>query len=189
MNSKYIASDFMERIYGSWAGTLVTLMILWTAFASIFALLLGYSRIPYAAALDGYFFKIFARVHPKEHFPYVSVLILGLITMAMSFVDLAKVIGMLITLRILVQFVGQIVAVTILRKTQPGYPPAFRMWLYPLPCLMALVGWLYIFVIPMFVSEEELFVPGSLALAVIGFVVFLIWRKQSPPGPIESVSS
>jgi amino acid transporter len=180
MNSKYIASDFMERIYGPGAGTLVTVMIVWTAFASIFALLLGYSRIPYAAALDGYFFKIFGRVHPKEHFPYVSVLILGLITIAMSFMDLADVISMLITLRILVQFVGQIVAVTILRKTQPGFPPSFRMWLYPLPSLIALVGWLYIFVIPIFVPGEKLYVPVSLALAALGFVVFLFWRKQSP---------
>jgi amino acid transporter len=180
INSKYIASDFMERIYGSWAGTLVTVMIVWTAFASIFALLLGYSRIPYAAALDGYFFKIFGRVHPKEHFPYVSVLILGLITIAMSFVDLADVIGMLITLRILVQFVGQIAAVTILRKTQPGFPPSFRMWLYPLPSLIALAGWLYIFVIPIFVPGERLYVPGSLALAALGFVVFLFWRERSP---------
>lgn len=180
MNSNYIASDFMERIYGPWAGTLVTVMIVWTAFASIFALLLGYSRIPYAAAVDGYFFKIFGRVHPKEHFPYVSVLILGLITMGMSFVDLEHVIGTLITLRILIQFVGQIVAVSILRKTQPGFPPSFRMWLYPLPSLIALAGWLYIFVTPLFVPEKWFYVPGSLAVAAVGFVVFLIWRKKSP---------
>ncbi len=180
ISSKYIASDFMERIYGSWAGSIVTVMILWTAFASIFALLLGYSRIPYAAALDGYFFRVFGKLHPTGHFPSVSVLVLGAITILVSFLELSDVIGMLITARILIQFVGQIAAVIILRKTEPGYPPSFRLWLYPFPCLIALIGWLYIFFMPLFVPEEQLFVPGSIILTIAGFVVYLIWRRFVP---------
>ena len=48
--SSFIASDFMERTWGHWAGVLITVLMLWTAFASVFSLLLGYSRVPYAAA-------------------------------------------------------------------------------------------------------------------------------------------
>src|SRR5438093_2617156 len=170
VQSKYIASDFMEQIYGTWAGAAVTVMILWTAFASIFALLLGYSRIPYAAALDGYFFRVFGKLHPTGHFPSVSVLVLGAITILASFLELSEVIGMLITARILIQFVGQIAAVMILRKTEPGYPPSFRIWLYPLPCLIALAGWLYIFFTPLFVRDEKFFVRGSILFTVAGFL-------------------
>src|SRR5213082_1981609 len=44
---RYVISVFMQRLYGNWAGYLVTVLIIWTAFASVFSLLLGYSRIPY----------------------------------------------------------------------------------------------------------------------------------------------
>ena len=179
MNSKYIASDFMERIYGPWAGGMVTVMIIWTAFASIFALLVGYSRIPYAAAQDGYFFRVFGKLHPTGHFPHVSVVVLGLITLMASFLELLDVISYLITARILIQFLGQIAAVTILRQTQPGYLPPFRMWWYPLPSLIALTGWLYIF----FTSGLK-YVLGGLALIAAGLLAFLLWRKLVSGSPL-----
>src|SRR5688572_15769182 len=109
----------MERIYGSEVATVFTAMVLWTAFGSVFALLLGYSRVPYAAAIDGYFFKVFARLHPRKNFPYVSLVVLGVIAIICSFFTLGMVIDALITTRILIQFVGQILAVSLLRKNQP----------------------------------------------------------------------
>lgn len=173
-NSEFIASTFIEKIYGSWAGNVVTVMILWTAFASIFALLLGYSRIPYAAALDGYFFRVFGKLHPKGNFPYVSILVIGLITMAASFATLEDVIKALLTSRILIQFVGQIAAVTIMRKTQPGFPSSFRMWRYPLPSLLALAGWLIIFA-----TSGLPYIAGGLALTGVGVVAFLVWERRA----------
>src|SRR5216684_230241 len=74
---RYIISVFMRRLYGNWAGDLATILIMWTAFASVFSLLLGYSRVPYAAAVDGDYFKPFARLHPEHRFPNVSLLVLG----------------------------------------------------------------------------------------------------------------
>ena len=171
----------MERIYGPWAGGIVTVMIIWTAFASIFALLVGYSRIPYAAAQDGYFFRVFGKLHPTGHFPHVSVVVLGLITLMASFLELLDVISYLITARILIQFLGQIAAVTILRKTQPGYLPPFRMWWYPLPSLIALTGWLYIF----FTSGLK-YVLGGLALIAAGLLAFLLWRKLVSGSPLPT---
>ena len=95
----------------------------------------------------------------------------------------------LFTARILIQFVGQIAAVMILRKTEPGYPPSFRIWLYPLPCMIALAGWLYIFVMPIFVREEQLFVPGSIIFTVAGFIVYLIWRRLVPRPDDEAAAA
>src|SRR5256885_6071462 len=90
--SNFIVSIFMERIYGPGIATVFTVMILWTAFGSVFALLLGYSRIPYAAARDGYFFKPFGRVHPTKGFPHVALLVLGAISIVSSFFPLDIVI-------------------------------------------------------------------------------------------------
>src|SRR5258705_3449258 len=141
----FVVSIFMERIYGSGVATILTAMILWTAFGSVFALLLGYSRVPYAAARDGYFFKVFARMHPSKGFPYVSLVVLGVLSIVAGFVSLGMVIDALLTTRILVQFIGQIGAVMLLRRRAPEMPRPYRMWLYTLPSLAALLGLIFIF--------------------------------------------
>jgi hypothetical protein len=112
---------------------------------SVFALLLGYSRVPYAAARDGYFFAPFARLHPTAGFPTVSVVVLGLIAIAACMFSLAVVIDALIATRILVQFIGQIAGVMRLRRVNPEMPRPYRIWLYPVPAFVALAGWLFIF--------------------------------------------
>src|SRR5262249_33234536 len=144
-NSDFVVSIFMEKIYGGRVATLFTAMVLWTAFGSVFALLLGYSRIPYAAARDGYFFKVFGRLHPTKNFPHVSLLVIGLISIFCSFLSLGVVIDALITTRILVQFIGQIFAVMLLRRRAPDMRRPYSIWLYPAPNLIALVGWIFIF--------------------------------------------
>src|SRR5205823_9901318 len=141
--SAFLVSAMMEKIYGTRMATVFTAMVLWTAFGSVFALLLGYSRIPYAAALDGYFFKVFARLHPRGQFPYVSLLVIGVLSIICSFFSLGMVIDALVTTRILVQFIGQIIAVQLLRQRRPDLPRPFRIWLYPVPSLVALVGWIF----------------------------------------------
>jgi amino acid transporter len=145
MHSKFIASQFIEKLYGARAAGVVTVLVLWTAFASVFALLFGYSRIPYAAAVEGHFFQAFARLHPRGRFPHVSLLVLGALAIAASFFELDAVISALLTSRILIQFLGQIVALDWLRKRRADVERPFRMWLYPLPAAAAFAGWSYIF--------------------------------------------
>ncbi len=144
LKSEYIASEFMERLHGRWWGALMTVLVCWTAFASVFTLTLAYSRIPYAAARDGFFFSAFARLHPRGDFPHVSLLVLGAVAMGAGFFSLDAVISVFVTSRILVQFLAQIAAVARLRS-QRASNSGFRMMLYPLPALVALVGWCYIF--------------------------------------------
>jgi amino acid transporter len=143
---RYVISSFMERLYGSKAGVVAAVLIMWTAFASVFSLLLGYSRVPFAAARDGNYFRIFAKVHPRHRFPYVSLLVMGGIATLFCFFRLADVIAALVVIRILVQFLAQIAGVIIFRLRQPDVPRPFRMWLYPLPALLALAGFIYVLV-------------------------------------------
>jgi amino acid transporter len=174
----FVVSIFMERLYGSKVASLFTLLVLWTAFGSVFALLLGYSRIPYAAALDGTFFRVFARVHRTERFPHISLLVVGAIAIVCSTLSLGTVIDALLTTRILVQFVGQIGAVWLLRATRPDIRLPFRMWLYPLPTLVAFAGWVFLFA----TSGTGVILLGLATLAV-GVGVFLAWTKVQAQWP------
>src|SRR5205809_4910190 len=142
----FVVSIFMQRIYGAWAANLVTALVMWTAFASVFSLMLGYSRVPYAAALDGNYFRAFARVHPQHRFPYVSLLALGGVALLFCFFSLADVIAALVVIRILLQFLVQAIGVIVLRIRRPDLPRPFRMWLYPLPALIASFGFVFILI-------------------------------------------
>ena len=176
--SGFIVSVFMQRVYGPAVATIFTLLVLWTAFGSVFALLLGYSRIPYAAAESGYFFRSFARLHPKKDFPHVSLIVLGVLSIVASFFSLGTVIDALIVTRILVQFMGQIVGLILLRRHAPTMARPYRMWLYPVPALVALFGWIFVFA----TTQLEVILFGVGVLAV-GCITFLIWSWRSDRWP------
>src|ERR1700730_13005362 len=176
--SCFLVSAMMEKIYGPKIATVFTAMVLWTAYGSVFALLLGYSRIPYAAALDGYFFKVFGRLHPTKQFPYVALIVLGVISILCSFFSLDTVIDALISTRILVQFIGQIFALILLRKRAPDMPRPYKMWLYPLPCLIALIGWIFIFATTAW--PVILLGLGTLSLGAVFFFVWSWYTKRWP---------
>jgi len=184
LNSKFVVSEFMERLHGRGAAVAVTLMILWTAFGSVFALLLGYSRIPFAAAVQGDFFRPFAHVHPTKQFPDVSLYVLGAVSIVASFFTLDQVITALITTRVIVQFVGQIVAVPLLRKRLPDSARPFKMWLYPVPAVIAFVGWAYIFV----TSGWGYVAVGLLTLAA-GVGAFLVKARLEKAWPFAAAAS
>src|SRR3954447_17517663 len=178
--SNFIVSVFMQKLYGGAVASVFTLLVLWTAFGSVFALLLGYSRIPYAAALDGTFFRVFGRVHPTQHFPHVALLTVGALAMIGSTLSLGLVIDALVTMRILVQFIGQMAALVLLRRTQPDMPRPFRVWLYPVPLVLALIGWLFLFA-----TTDPFVILFGLALLAAGAVAFLAWSRQSRRWPFE----
>jgi len=178
--NNHIISVFMQRIYGNWAGRLITGLIMWTAFASVFSTLLGYSRVPYAAALDGNYFRAFARVDPKRRFPTVSLLALGGVAMLFCFLRLADVIAALVVIRILLQFIVQAVGVMVLRHRRPDMPRPFRMWLYPVPALMAIAGFTFILLARKNFLRE---IRYALAILVAGLAIYLVrsWRRREWP--------
>ncbi|MBI4165099.1 MAG: amino acid permease [Acidobacteria bacterium] len=142
--NKFIASSYIETLQGPLAGNLITMLMLWIAFSSVLSLLLGYTRVPYAAAADGNFFSAFARLHPKGEFPYVSLITLGLIASAFSLLKLTEVIGSLVAIRVSTQYLPQAIGFFVLRFRRPDMPRPFRMWLYPLPGIAIVAGWIYI---------------------------------------------
>ena len=178
--NNYIIAIVMQRIYGSWAGRVVAALIMWTALASVFSLLLGYSRVPYAAALDGNYFHVFARVDPERRFPTVSLLALGGVAMLFCFLRLADVIAALVVIRILLQFIVQAVGVMVLRKRRPDMPRPFRMWLYPVPALLAIGGFVFILLSRQNFLRE---IRYAVAILVAGLVIYFIraWKRKEWP--------
>ena len=172
--SRFIASDFMARFWGPGIGAVVTVMMLWTAFASVFSLLLGYSRVPYAAALEGDYFKVFAKVHPKHHFPHVSLLWLGGTAAVFCLFKLADVVTALVVIRISVQFLAQTIGIMVLRRRRPDMPRPFRMWLYPIPAVLAFLGFVYVIVMrPKSLESIRL----AVIVVIVGTLLFWVRRR------------
>ncbi|GAA4359034.1 APC family permease [Hymenobacter saemangeumensis] len=179
--SQFIISVFMERLYGPAAAQAATALVLLVAFASLFAVLLGYSRIPYAAAADGEFLSFFGRLHPTKNFPHVSLLILGGVGFVFSLLfRLGEVITAILAMRILVQFVGQAVGLMLLRRRRGTASLPFKMPLYPLPVLLAIAVWLLIFY-----STGVSFMLSGLTVIALGVVVFLLWSRRLGRWPFE----
>jgi len=182
----YVISVMMQRLYGNWAGSVVTLLVIWTAFASVFSLLLGYSRVPYAAALDGNYFRAFGRVHPEGRFPNVSLVALGVVAACFCLLRLADVIAALVVIRIVIQFLVQAVGLMILRAQRKDAPCPFRMWLYPLPALLAIAGFFFVLVSRQNFLKE---VRYAIVIVVAGLVIFIVralagrqWPFGAPAG-------
>jgi amino acid transporter len=173
-----VGSVFMQRVAGFWASQGLTFMVLVTAFASVYSMILGYSRIPYRAALDGTFFRYFGKTHPSKDFPHRSLLLVGILSAIASMFDLVQIITALVLARILVMFVGQIIGLLLLRKRHPEAPRPFRMWLYPLPALFAMVCWLYIFSVQAFEPQGWKYMLYVLAVILSGTGVFLILAQR-----------
>ena len=170
-----LVADIAQSAFGRVAGRLMAALIVWTAFASVFSLLLGYSRVPYAAARDGNYFRFLAAVHPRHGIPHRSLVALGLAASCFCFFSLAQVITMLVVTRILLQFFLQQAGVILLRIQRPELARPFRIPFYPLPPLVAIGGFVFILV-------NRSHALGGLAvaagIAVSGTAIYLIRARS-----------
>jgi amino acid transporter len=184
MHSTFIVSDLMQRVYGSTVAKVMTAFVLFTTFASLFAVLLGYSRVPYAAAVDGRFFSAFGRLHPTRNFPWVSLIFMGITSAVASLLDLSDLITALVVIQVLVQFMAQVVAVTMIRRYRPDIQRPFQMWFYPVTSVIAFAGWAFILA-----ASGLKFILWGIALIAVGIAAYL-WRARMqaewPFGPTEA---
>ena len=172
-DDRYLVSSFMEQIYGKTGGLIITILILFIALASLFAVVLGYSRVPYAAAVDGNFFRVFSKLHPTRNFPYISLIVLCIAGFLFSlFMKLGDVISSILAMRILIQFIGQAVGVVLLRKREGRERLPFKMWLFPIPVLLSITIWSFLF------FSTGIFALWGMAIAVLGVAVFFLVNRN-----------
>ncbi|HUY11687.1 MAG TPA: APC family permease [Candidatus Dormibacteraeota bacterium] len=174
--AQHLASVLVERAFGVPIAGAVTLLILVTAFASVYGNLLGASRVPYAAACDGNFLRSFAHVHEKLRIPDISLLVIGAVALLACLFTLDQVINALTTGIVLIQSIAQIAALFVLRSKKIRAP--YRMWLFPIPALLALAGWIYVFA-----SAGAPAILFGLGTLLAGLAVFYATRRASHPTP------
>jgi basic amino acid/polyamine antiporter, APA family len=184
IHSRFIASVYIETLQGVAAGKVMTGLLLWIAFSSVFSLLLGYSRIPYAAAIDGNFFRVFARLHPKGQFPYASLITLGVVASIFSLGRLNEVIGGLVATRVLIQYLPQTVGFFLLRFRNPQLQRPFRMWFYPVPGIISLLGWLYVLG-----TAEKRSLIFALAVFAVGSAAYFIRARMRSEWPFAQLEA
>jgi APA family basic amino acid/polyamine antiporter len=179
-----LVAEIARSAFGQWAGYTVAALVMWTAFASVFSLLLGYSRVPFAAAQSGNYFRFLAAVHPKHGIPHRSLVALGLVASAFCFFSLQQVITMLVVTRILLQFFLQHVGVMLLRVQRPELERPFRIPLYPLPPMLAMAGFIFILV-------NRSNALGGLAvaagIAVSGTLIYLVRARSMRQWPFVAL--
>jgi amino acid transporter len=175
----YVASTLLQRTFGTWWGMFGAFLIMWTAFASVFSLMLGYSRVPYAAAQDGNFFRPYAKLHPKNQFPHRSLLTLGIVATLFCMLRLQDVIAALVVIRIMVQFLMQVIGLLLLRARRPDFARPFRMYFYPIPAVLAALGFIYI----LYARPNLKEIKFGIGIAFVGIILFLArsWQRKEWP--------
>ncbi len=179
--SKAVAADFMQVVFGHWAAVFVSILVLVISFGAVFANMLGYSRIPFAAAADGQFFRIFARLHPTGKFPTVSIAFMAFASAIACLLSLNELIKVLIVVQAIFQFAAQCVAVELLRRRDPRQGDNYRMPLYPLPAAIALLGWIYIAL-----SSGLRYVGIAVGTVAVGTGLYLIKAKFEREWPFAT---
>lgn len=175
----FVVSTFIERLYGYTAANTITVMILWVALASLFAVMLGYSRVPYAAAIDGAFFKVFGKLHPTKNFPYISLLVLAGFAFVFSMLFKMKhVIDGILAMRIMVQFIGQAIGIVLLRRRNGSKHLVYKMPLYPVPIILVIAMWLFIFY-----ATGLAIILSFLAVFISGLIVYFVYAKLQNQWP------
>jgi amino acid transporter len=185
-DSRTVASIFIERTFsnpetGRLAGLVMTGLILFVAAASLYATILGYSRIPYAAARDGDFFKAFARVHPTKGFPDLSLATIAIVSIPFCFFSLGQLVSWLIQVQVLLRFIWQCAAVILLRRYRPDIPQPFTMWLYPWPAVLSGALWVFIF----FTGPWEGIV-FSVVFLIAGVAAYRFFKHEEHEGHEET---
>ncbi|KAB7772204.1 APC family permease [Xanthomonas maliensis] len=175
--SKAVVADFMQAIYGPIGGTVAVLLIVLASWGSALVVLLGYSRVPYAAAASGQFFAVFARLHPRGGFPTVSLVSVGIGSALACLLSLDDLIATLMIIQILFQFLAQCLAVMLLRRDRPRRG-RFTMPLYPWPLLISVIGWL-----SLLATSPGRRVLAALAALGVGAALYLIQARRTRTWP------
>ncbi|MDT5181382.1 MAG: hypothetical protein QOJ95_5580 [Mycobacterium sp.] len=173
-----VASTVLEQAWGSGVAKVITVLIVVAAIGSVFAGLLGGSRVPFEAARDKVFLPVFARLHPKLNLPTAGVLTMGVITIIGSLFTLTTIINAAVATLVIIQSLAQVAAIVVLRRRQPNLVRPYKQWLYPVPTIIALVGWVYIYV-----SATWLSIGLSLGWIVIGCIAYLVYAKAEHTWP------
>jgi amino acid transporter len=183
--SHALVSEFIGKLYGSRAAAVMTCLILIATIGGIFTTSLGYSRVLYAAGAEGNFFKVFGRVHPTGRFPTVSLLATNALAIPLCWFSLGRLISALMIIQIVFQFIPQILAIFAIRRYRKEIQRPYGMWLYPIPALVALAGWICVAATP----EQRQNLGTAVILLVLGVGAYFIWARATKTWPLGQANN
>ena len=170
----YLGTEVANRVLGN-AGQLVVVAAMATAiFGSLNGCILVFPRQYYAMAKDGYFFKSFAKLHPKFQTPGSSLLAQAAISIALV---LARDLNQLTNLVIFSSMFFNVLtigAVFIYRKKFPDMDRPYRAWGYPVTVIVTLV--VFVGLLANTLKEDPLTSLIGLAVPALGFVCYHFFR-------------
>jgi APA family basic amino acid/polyamine antiporter len=173
--SDRVAADMMRRIAGSNGSAAVSVAAMISIFAALNGSILSGSRVPYAMARDGYFFRHIGRVHPVYRTPSASILLLGiwasLLVLSGHYSDLYN----MVIFPSWILYGMTAAAVMVLRHKKPDLPRPYRTWGYPWVPL-AFVGVTLLLLYQTFVSSPRASGIG-LVIIVLGVPFFFYWKR------------
>jgi amino acid transporter len=178
--SHAVVSEFIGKLYGARAASVMTCLILIATLAGIFTMSLGYSRVLYAAGAEGNFFKAFGRVHPKGRFPTFAVVATNAMAVPLCWFSLERLISAMMIIQIVFQFIPQIFAVFAIRKYRKEIKRPYGMWLYPVPALIALAGWIYVASTP----EQRQYLGTAVILLLLGLGAYFLRARAVKSWPL-----
>jgi APA family basic amino acid/polyamine antiporter len=171
-----VAERAATAMVGPSGATIVSLTVVLSTFGCNAAAILAASRLLYAMAADGLFFKAASLVHPRYRSPHVA--ILG-ITIWSSLLALSGTYQQLFTYVVFTSVLFSLfggLALFRLRQTRPSVERPYRVWGYPwLPALFVLGS---VFVVINTLRERPLESLAGLGLLVIGLPVYLYWKGR-----------
>jgi APA family basic amino acid/polyamine antiporter len=170
-----VASEMMRRILGAPGAAAVSLAAMISIFAALNGSLLSGSRVPFAMARDGFFFRRVAFVHPEHRTPSVSILLLS------AWASLLVLSGRYDQLYTYVIFASAILygmataAVLVLRRKRPDLPRPYRTVGYPAVPIAFVLGIGCLIVSTLRNSPRESLL--GLALIVLGLPFYFYWKR------------
>lgn len=167
-----VVSLLMEKVYGRSVAVGTSFVIIIIAISSLFALFLGYSRIIYTSATEGFHFKFLTHLHPKHHFPDYILLFFGAIAIVFCFIfdQPSDVFKFIVVSRIFIQFIPQAIGIIYMRMNKVDYEGLFKMPLFP---IISVISWLFIF----FTTGLKYSIFG-LGLFAIGGILYVLLIKK-----------
>jgi amino acid transporter len=182
--SNSVVSDFIGRLYGHGAGIVMTMLILIAALGSIFMMVLGYSRVLYASGKEGTFIRAFGRLHPKGKFPTVALVVLCALSIPFCWLPIEKLIAAMMVIQIVIQYVPRNLSVIAIRMYRKDIHLPYKMWLFPLPVIIAALGWLYTAYTP----DQRQYFGWTAAVVTAGVITFLLRSRHTGEWPFKGKS-
>jgi len=178
-----VATAVMQQMLGQGGAALMALAILVSTFGCNNGLILAGSRVYYAMARDGLFFRQVARVHPRFKTPHIS---LGVQALWASILCVSGTYGQLldyIIFAVLVFYILTLVGLFVLRRTRPDAPRPYRAFGYPwLPAIYIAMA---IFIDVVLLRYKPQYTWPGLVIVLLGIPVYYLWRHGKKSNPLE----